>query len=247
MLMVDTKAIESALSRHQRVALQLSGGRDSVAALYAMHPWWDRLTVYHLDTGDEFPEVTALVQAIAQDVPVEIIRSNVHEVHARIGLPSDLVPADNEPLGRMVGGATLALTSRFTCCWHTIMAPMHQRMLDDGVTLMVRGQRSGDYVREPAPAGLLFDGVELLFPIHRWSDAQVDEYVAGLGLPMPSFYAEGMHTTPDCMACTAWLGDGRHAYMRHHHPERASQVAIQIRTIRRAVEAQLANFNEVES
>lgn len=247
MAATNAKAVEGALARHERVALQLSGGRDSVAALYAMRPWWGRLTVYHLDTGDEFPEVTALIQAIAQDVPVQIIHSSVHAVHAQHGLPSDLVPADNEPLGRMVAGASLALTSRFTCCWHTIMHPMHQRMLDDGVTLIVRGQRSTDYVKEPAPAGVLVDGVELLFPIHHWTDAEVDGYVAGLGLPMPGFYAEGMRTTPDCMGCTAWLGDGRHAYMRRHHPERAGQVAQRIQIIRRAVEAQLANFDEVES
>lgn len=245
MAAINTSRIERALDRHAVAAVQVSGGRDSVAMLYALRPWWDRLRVYHLDTGDRFPELAALMDRIAADVSVEAVRSDAHAVHNALGLPSDLVPVDNEPIGRMVSGKVLALQSRYSCCWQTIMAPMHQRMLQDGVTLIFRGQRATDFSAEPVADGTMIDGVELAFPIHQWTDAQVDAYVDTLGLPMPAFYAEGMRTTPDCMHCTAWMGDGRLPYLRRHHPEVAVTVESRIQFIKAAIQDQLATFEEV--
>ena len=42
----------SILDRHERIALQFSGGKDSLALWGLMRPHLDRVVVYHVDTGD---------------------------------------------------------------------------------------------------------------------------------------------------------------------------------------------------
>lgn len=239
---IDYRSIAARMLRHERIAFQLSGGRDSVAALYAMSGWWDQMTVYHLDTGDRFPEVARVIERIQSDVPVTIVQSSAQAFRTAHGMPADIVPADNEPAGQFLSANPVGLVSRFVCCAHVIMVPMHQRMLDDGITLIVRGQRASDYVREPAPQGVDIGGMELLFPIHDWSDQDVDAFIEDQGLPVGDFYAAGMSTTPDCMGCTAWLGDGRLAYMADRFPAQAADVRARIQTIRAEVARQLKTF-----
>ena len=55
--------------RHDRVALQISGGKDSLAVLHAMQPWWDRLCVFWTNPGNPFPETVALMEKIKAEVP----------------------------------------------------------------------------------------------------------------------------------------------------------------------------------
>lgn len=232
------------MQRHERIAFQLSGGRDSVAALYAMSGWWDLMTVYHLDTGDRFPEVASVIDRVQADVPVVVVPSSAQAFRAAHGMPADIVPSDNEPAGTMLSGNPTSLVSRFVCCAHVIMAPMHQRMLADRITLIVRGQRASDYVTAPAPQGVDIGGIELLFPIHDWTDGDVDAFIAANSLPVGDFYANGMSTTPDCMGCTAWLGDGRLSYMTTRHPEQAASVRSRIQQIRAEVARQLQSFDD---
>ncbi len=63
--------IANAMADHHRVVLQFSGGKDSLACLHLLCPFWDRLTVMWSHRGDPYPEVQALVDEI---------RPLVHEV-----------------------------------------------------------------------------------------------------------------------------------------------------------------------
>jgi len=54
---------------HDKMALQFSGGKDSLALAYLLKPYWGRLTFYHLDTGDLLPEIRDLVALFAAKVP----------------------------------------------------------------------------------------------------------------------------------------------------------------------------------
>ena len=60
--------MQNIIERHERIALQVSGGRDSIACLYLMRPYWDRVTVYWLDTGAAYPETVSLMQRICDMV-----------------------------------------------------------------------------------------------------------------------------------------------------------------------------------
>lgn len=234
--------IADAFARHHRIGFQFSGGRDSTAALYYLRPLWDRMTVYTLDTGEMYPETRAVIDAVEEDIHVNRIHSDVEAVRREHGLASDLVPVDNIEVGRWVSGRSLKIISRYDCCARAIMLPMHQRMLDDGVTLIVRGQRDSDMAAPPTRSGDARDGVEVLYPIQNWTDAQVMTYIKANGLPLSSFYEKGKHGS-DCMGCTAWWDDGRLPVLRKH-PEAHALYVQNMRLIRGEIDRQYAMLDK---
>ena len=100
------------------------------------------------------------------------------------------------------------------------MLPMHLKMVEDGITLIIRGQRNAEKYRGPLQSGESSDGFEVLFPIEDWLADDVTEYIAAAGWPEPKTYTEGVKHSGDCMTCTAWLGDGRSAYLKQNYPEK---------------------------
>lgn len=232
--------IESAFWRHDRIGFQFSGGRDSVAALYLLRPYWDRMTVYHLDTGDQYPELKAVVEQVRKDVPITVIHSNSPAYRESVAWPSDVVPVDNSLTGRLISGQEQALVSRYECCFANLMAPMHGRMLADGVKLIIRGSRDEDYAVPPTRSGDFKDGIEVLYPVQSWSTADVDDYVAEHGLPNAAYYAHGAAHGPECMGCTAWMDDNRVNFLERFYPERLKELMEKQAVIRSLVERQLA-------
>lgn len=100
----DDSAIESALNRHKKVAVEVSGGRDSLACLYLLRPYWNRFWVYWLNSGDSFPEVVQLMERVRARVPhfVEIAgrargpRGRVRSANRSSAIDSDPTRADGE-------------------------------------------------------------------------------------------------------------------------------------------------------
>ena len=177
------------LSRHKKIGFQFSGGRDSLAALYLLKPYWKMMTVYHLDTGDQFPETIELVNRVSGYLPNFVrVSGMLKDTLENKGWPTDLMPKTSTPLGVLVSGETLKLIDRYSCCWFSLMKPLHERMLNDGVTLIIRGQKNSDYHKPPLHSGFALEGVELFYPI-------------------------------ECMHCTAWWDDKRGAYLKEYHPK----------------------------
>ena len=237
--------VGQAFDRHSHIAFQFSGGRDSIAALYLMRDFWPRMVVYHLDAGDQFPETREVVRQVGLDVPIRIIRGWALEVRAEFGLPTDLLPVDNTELGLMVSGQAQRLIGRFECCVRSLMAPMHERMVADGMTLLVRGTRADEFKGDmPARSGTTQNGIEVLFPIEEWSADMVDEFIALHGLPVPNFYAQGMTQAPECMGCTAWWSEGRKQYLKRNYPAHHAEYLHNISIVRNAVRRQLATLGD---
>lgn len=233
--------IESAIWRHEgSIGLQFSGGRDSVATLYKLRPYWDRLTVYHLDTGDQYPEAKAVVAQVAKEVPITVIRSDVKRFRDEVAWPADVVPVDNTLFGRRVSGRKLSLISRYDCCAENLMRPMHERMLADGITLIIRGQRDEDYFNPPKRSGDIEGGVEVLYPVESWSTADVDAYIAENQLPNAAYYAMGAAHGPECMGCTAWMDDNRIEFLERVYPENLKSLREKLQLINAEVQRQLA-------
>ena len=207
----------SILDQHQRVALHFSGGKDSLAVAYLLKPYWDRLTFYHVDSGDLLPEVREIVDGIAREVPnFRRIQRDVLGWHAENGLPSDLVPTVNTPFGRMLGFAKRPVIDRFFCCWSNIMAPMRDAMRADEMTLAIRGTKRADMPTLPHEGGDTGDGYDLWLPLLEWSDDDVFAYLAEVGAPICRVY-EHKAQSPECATCPAWWNEGRAAYLKKHH------------------------------
>lgn len=220
-------------ARHERVAFQFSGGRDSTAALYLLKDFWGLMRVFHLDAGEQFPETRRVVERVGRDVKIEVIKSDVNAYRERVGLASDLVPADNTPVGRLVSGRTIKIVGRYDCCRDNIMLPMHRRMVEEGITLIIRGQRDEDYAHPPFRSGGVDPqtGLEFLYPIESWTGAEVDQYLKANELPVADYYPEGVKNGPECMGCTAWWDDGRLQYMKRFHPKEHAAYKERIKAI----------------
>lgn len=226
-----------------QVALQFSGGRDSLALLLAMREVWDELTVYHLDTGDAFPETQGLIRRVEEVVPNFVrVQGDALRTRAEGGLPSDLVnvfsPWDQAFTDL---NTTARVQSRYACCARAILLPLHNRMIEDGVTLILRGQRENDQVKSSIKDGATVAGVTVAFPLASWSTDQVETFLASTKMPLPPFYAEGAQAAPDCMGCTAWLEYNMLPYLRKHHPERWETVRRDLQT----VQGEVARFSNL--
>jgi 3'-phosphoadenosine 5'-phosphosulfate sulfotransferase (PAPS reductase)/FAD synthetase len=238
-----------------KIAFQFSGGRDSTAALYLLRDRWPLMRIYHVDTGDQFPETRAVVDRVEADllaagVVLERIVTDVKAQRERDGYPSDLIPVDNTALGQRVSGSELRLTGRYDCCANALMLPLHARMHADGMRLLIRGQRDDEYIGgAPTRDRDEVDGFQVHYPIQGWTGEQVQQYLEENGLPVAPFYRAGVRRAPECMGCTAWWDEGRLQYMRERYPAERAVVLMKLNDIRDAVTAQMAfaNTNEMEA
>lgn len=236
--------LHAVIARHRRIALQFSGGRDSIAVLMLMKPFWHLLTVYWCNTGAAYPETLAYMELVKKMVPrfVEIAGDQPGVVR-EYGAPSDIVPASNTDIGLKVSGQPgLMMQDRYLCCARTMMEPTRLRMEQDGITLVIRGQRNADQLKSPVRSGEVHDGVELLFPIEDWSTKEVESYIRECGMPLPRFY-NVMPSMPDCMTCTAWWEHGAALYLARHYPDTHAAVQARLQVIKAAVNEHIMHFN----
>lgn len=221
----------SALARHPKAALQFSGGKDSLACAYLLRPHWDRITFYHVDTGDLLPEVREIVDGVAAMVPhFERIDTDAKAWTDTYGLPSDLVPTTCTVTGMWMGMGGRRIVDRFDCCANNIMGPIHQRMLVDGVTLAIRGTKRADMPTLAAESGDTTMGYEICLPIRDWSHADVFAYLKEVGAPICRVYEHKVNA-PECATCPAWWNEGRAAYLTKYHPDLQAIYAAKLRAV----------------
>ncbi|HXC41315.1 MAG TPA: phosphoadenosine phosphosulfate reductase family protein [Burkholderiales bacterium] len=224
-------AVADVLARHEKVALQFSGGKDSMACLFLLRPWLDRITVYWTNTGDPIPETVEVIEACKAWIPrFEEIRSDAPAWWEQNGHPSDLVPTYSTPLGRVMGFSGLKVSDRFTCCAANVMIPMFNRMKADRITCIIRGQKLCDMPTVPLRSGDVSDGFEVFYPIEQWSHEDVLAYLKAEGAPLHPCYSEGT-TGVDCAHCTAWWDESHIAFIRERHPEAHRTVIRHIRLV----------------
>ena len=233
------------IDRHEKIALQFSGGRDSIACLYLMRAFLDRITVYWLNTGSTFPETVATIKHVRELAPNFVeIEGRQPQVIETFGIPSDLVPVSSTPMGIIGEGSQAPLIQdRYSCCARSIMLPLHERMIADGITLIIRGQKNADRLKGTLRSGDVENGIEYLYPIEDWSHAQTLRYLNDEGAPIPRFY-EVMDSAPDCMTCSAWWENGAAKYLKRYHFDAYQEVQRRLDIINAAVGGHIANFNK---
>lgn len=240
--------VAAAFLRHRQIGFQFSGGRDSTAALYLLRAYWDRMTVFHLDTGDQFPETREVVARVLRDLhgtgaEFVVVKSDVAGYRAHMGLASDLVPVNNTPPGRMVSGNVVKIVSRYECCYQNLMRPLHEEIKRRGITLLIRGQRDDEYANAPLRSGDVQDGIEVLYPIQEWSGEEVSRYLTESQLPLADFYARGARRAPECMGCTAWWDEGRAEYLQQYHPQKHADYLSKMLVVKQEIDRQYATLN----
>ena len=217
----------------RRAALQFSGGKDSLACLYLLRPFVERgLPVYWTHTGDTIPETLAVIEHARAWVPdFRVIEADVMGWKAAHGLPSDVTTAQSSWMGRQYAMSDTPLVGRFECCWANLMQPMHARMLQDGIDMVIRGTKLADTGRVPASGAT--DHYDVLLPLENWSHADVFAYLDQVGAPRSAVYDTFRSiSAPECLHCSAWWDDGKAAYLKQLHPDKVGQYQVGLQTIR---------------
>lgn len=195
---------EDFFSRHERVALQLSTGKDSAACLYLLEPFWGKLTVVWLNTGKPLHESLEYMEGIRAKVPNFLeVRANQPEWVRMHGYPADVLPYEATKMGACgEAGDSIRFSETFECCKANMWLPMAQAMSEGEFTGIIRGQKLSDDLKSPLRSGAVVEGVEYFFPIEDWSDSQVFEF---LGDRVPDFYKRGLPASQDCANCTGYV------------------------------------------
>lgn len=191
-------------------ALHFSGGKDSLACLYLHRGEWDKLVVAWVNTGAAYPETVEYMKdwKVRLSYFVEI-ESNQPAQIKRHGFPADVVPIDHTLLAYGYGlEAEPMLQDYMQCCRENITLPLMLKMKELGITRVIRGTKKADRRKAPIEPGQIIDGVEYLFPLWSWTDADVLAYLKEVDAPIPSYYATEK-TSRDCWDCTAYLGENQ--------------------------------------
>lgn len=228
--------------RHEKIALQVSGGKDSLATLFLMLPWWERLDVCWLNTGDPVPETVAYMAFLQDMLPsFREITGKQPEIVAADGWPSDVVPTIYTTMGQAIfGPQPFKVQDRLSCCFRSLMAPLHSAMVAGGYTLLIRGKRREEKDKTETRTGSTIAGVEFLYPVWDWTEAEVLQYLEDNEIPLPGYYEQTNHSL-DCMSCTAWWGEGLPKYLEAKHPEQHTEYVRRIHLIKQAISEQMAD------
>jgi 3'-phosphoadenosine 5'-phosphosulfate sulfotransferase (PAPS reductase)/FAD synthetase len=239
----------SILDQHEKIALLASGGKDSLTCVHLLREYLDRITVYHIDTGDLLPEMMASAARIEAMVPKFVrVETHVSEWIDANGLPTDLMPYSAHPVARVMGQSGAKLVSRYDCCWANLMAPAMQRVYDDGITLLIRGTKRVDMPVLPAEnLEVIADRITLWLPIVDWTHEQVFSYLALHKIPVPRVY-DYVTNSPECARCSAWWGERRASYLKRHHPLLWADYDRRLQVVVSEIAGSLADLKrEVES
>lgn len=220
------------LNRHEKIAFELSGGKDSVACLYLLRDQLHKMTVYWLNTGDTYPETRAIIAQCREMCPFFVeVKSDVYGFHHKHGFPSDVIPDTGYLVHQEVAIKTV---SQYACCAHNIMLPLHNKVVEDGNTCIVRGQKAADTHKSPAQSGGIYDGIEMVFPVEGWTDEQVMGYLIDNEAPIHPCY-QFTKDGVDCMHCTGWWKKTPLQFLERHVDAYMHVTNIR-KTIRLAVE-----------
>lgn len=229
------------LRKFKRPALHFSGGKDSLACLHLYKPQLELLTVYHVNTGDQCPEIAEVVEGVKAWVPNFVeLKTNSREWRKYNGMPSDLVPASSHLLGRAYGMSDLKLSGRFDCCFANLMEPMHRRMISDGVDCVIRGTKESDFGKVPMMGQTDFYYIDL--PIYDWTHEEVFAYLESQGVAWNPIYDHAKTSAPECLTCTAWWDDGKAAFLRANHPLQYIEYTTNLSLVRDALRKHLADL-----
>ena len=208
------------------MALCVSGGKDSMAMLHYMLPLADKFRVYYMNPGDADPYTLAMMADVSDLVPnFTMVVGDVLRDRALNGHPSDVVPMTMTPLLQIGSPDVPRVFVRPTmeCCYRNQMLPLYERLIADGITMIVRGQKGADHLKNQKVVDGYCDEnlIEHMHPIEDETDASIFAYLRDKA---PGFlhrwYEDGgSQGSIDCLSCTGWWDEIGEGYLAKHYPE----------------------------
>jgi 3'-phosphoadenosine 5'-phosphosulfate sulfotransferase (PAPS reductase)/FAD synthetase len=211
-----------------KLGLAFSGGKDSWACLWLNRERLHEITVLWVDTGKNYPELLATVEAARQMCPIFVrVPADRDEQNRINGIPADVVPVQWTRVGQsMSGSKSVTVQPYLSCCFENISLPLHRAAIEHGITHLIRGQRDDEAHKSPSRHGAVVDGgITYLHPIEGWSSQDVLSYV-GKHMELPEHF-KFKHSSMDCYDCTAYRRESadRVAFMQERHPELYAEYA----------------------
>ncbi len=223
--------IASLFSRHQKIALEVSGGKDSLALLVLMKEYLSQVTIYWCNPGDPDPNTVKSMDWVRTITPNFVeIRGDIEGFRKQFGAATSVVP---------MSSVEFPTISDQMCCMHNIMIPMQNRVLADGNTCIIRGQKACDEDKGQLHSGDVVDGVEYVYPLEAWSDNKVLQFLMDNGVEIPPVYRYSPHGI-DCLHCTGWWKHDHMGYLKERHSQAYQHVSIARAKIKAAVKQELA-------
>jgi phosphoadenosine phosphosulfate reductase len=213
-----------------KTALEVSGGKDSMVLVHMYRDQLAGMTVYWCNPGDPDEHTISIIGWIKECAPNFVeVRSNVRAFRAQFGMPSPVVPLNSQ----------VPVISDQICCMHNIMIPLQARVLADGNTCIIRGQKAADVHKGGLNDGAVVEGVLYRYPLENWTDEDVIAYLQDHDLPIHPVYAYSSHGI-DCLHCTGWWSHGHMDYLRDTAPRVHRLVQAGRSIIKRNIHAELA-------
>lgn len=240
-----------AIKRARKPALQLSGGRDSLCALFVLiEAGCFDFDIIWLNTGDAPEETVKRMQQVQLIFGERFheIKSDSWSIREQFGVPSPMVRS--EETGKHWADCSSKkyhVQSQFDCCARTTMLPVHEFTISNGYDLIIRGCRDEEELKTPIKHLTQSDAPYILaYPIYEWSSKQVNEFLAERGI-LPSFYDYTDYGI-NCVTCPAFWGNGHQAWIEAHHPEKAPVRRHQIEKLMEYMSHTIQlGFNELDS
>lgn len=232
-------SVAAKMQDHKFAVLQFSGGKDSLACLELIRPWWGKTVVIWTNSGDAFPEVVDQMMKIKAQVPnFHMVRGSADLDQMTLGWPVDMLPQSSTAFGQIIDPDvfTPKLRLRYECCASNLWAPMTRAIRQLGATLVIRGQRNSERLRNTACLdGTVGEGVTYSLPIQEWTEQDVFRYLEVHDIELPRSYDHDLPSM-DCMHCTAYLHEKVKVipFMRERYPHQAIELEKRMKIIRDA-------------
>jgi phosphoadenosine phosphosulfate reductase len=235
--------VDEIFAKHKEAVLCYSGGKDSLAVLLLLKPYWDRVTVVWVNTGNCFPEITEHMERIRLRVPHFVeLKSNSAQYFLDNGFPVDLVPNRCTKMGQYLYGPTpVTVCNAHDCCKANIWDPLAKFIELTKPTCVIRGDRGSERVKGKTE-GM---GAEWVFPIFDWSREKVVEFIKKSPLFEPRHEMEN-GSSLDCRTCMAYANDipAKLKYLKENHDELYVRSLLFYRTYMQVLVSEVEKIKE---